>query len=71
MTLGQLQARAARWPEAEATYRQALADHPGSGWALRGLLQALRAQGKQAEAEKVKGELDRQWGEASGHLRGA
>ncbi len=71
LTLGQLQARAARWPEAEATYRQALADHPGSGWALRGLLQALRAQGKQAEAEKVKGELDRQWGEASGHLRGA
>ncbi len=70
LTLGQLQARAQRWPEAEATYRQALAERPGSGWALRGLLQALRAQGNRAEAEKVKGELDRQWGEASAHLRG-
>ena len=69
LTLGQLQARAKRWPEAEATYREALADHPGSGWALRGLLHALRAQGKQGEAEKVKSELDRQWVQASGHLR--
>ena len=24
---------AGRWPDAEATYREALTEHPGNGWA--------------------------------------
>jgi hypothetical protein len=31
-------------------FRAHLAEHPGKGWALQGLRQALAAQGKQAEA---------------------
>jgi putative thioredoxin len=42
-----------RWPESEAGYRQILAADPGSGPAALGLLKALLAQGKGAEAERV------------------
>jgi putative thioredoxin len=41
------------WPEAEADYRQVLAGNPASGPAALGLLKALLAQGKGAEAERV------------------
>jgi tetratricopeptide (TPR) repeat protein len=69
LTLGHMQAKAARWADAEKTYRQALAEQPGSGWALRGLVQALKAQGRSADADKYRLELDRSWSEASPHLR--
>jgi tetratricopeptide (TPR) repeat protein len=69
LSLGDMQARAGRWRDAEASFREALAEHPGSGWALRGLAQALRAQGKQTEADAVRRELERQWRLASPHLR--
>ncbi|MBG9388285.1 tetratricopeptide repeat protein [Caenimonas aquaedulcis] len=69
VALGGLQARAGRWPQAEATYRQALAEHPGSGWALRGLATSLSAQGKAAEAAAVRAELSKSWSEASPNLR--
>jgi putative thioredoxin len=42
-----------RWPEAEAGYRQIVAANPGSGPAALGLLKALLAQGKGAEAERA------------------
>jgi tetratricopeptide (TPR) repeat protein len=67
--LGGLQGRAGRWADAEATYRIALAERPGSGWALRGLMQALQAQGKRADAEALRREYDRAWSEASPHLK--
>lgn len=44
--LGDLQARAKRWAEAEGSYRRALADRPGHPLAKRGLQEALAAQGK-------------------------
>jgi tetratricopeptide (TPR) repeat protein len=69
LALGSLQLRAGRWADAEATYRTALAEHPGSGWALRGLVQSLAAQGRKDEAQAARGELDRAWSAASGHLR--
>ena len=68
LTLGQMQAAAGQWKEAEASYRQALAEHPQSGWALRGLAQALQAQGRGADAAGVRRELERSWRGASPHL---
>jgi hypothetical protein len=69
LTLGHMQAKASRWADAEKTYRQALAEQPGSGWALRGLVQALQAQGRGADANKYRIELNRSWNEASPYLR--
>ncbi len=47
--------------EAEAVYRQSLKDHRIDGWALFGLEQALKAQGKTQEAKSVKVEFDKAW----------
>ena len=69
LALGQLQARAGRWPDAEATFRQALADDPGSGWALRGLDRSLAMQGRAAEAAAAREQLDRAWQLAAPQLR--
>jgi tetratricopeptide (TPR) repeat protein len=69
--LGRLQARAGHWGDAEATFRQALADDPGSGWALRGLAFALAGQGRDADAASVRQQLDRAWPQASPQLRAA
>jgi len=41
------------WPEAEDGYRQVLAGNPASGPAALGLLKALLAQGKGADAERL------------------
>ena len=58
-----------RAPEAEAVYREALEDHAGTGWALFGLEQALRAQEKSAEAEMVRAERERSWARSDLWLR--
>ncbi|HVU22303.1 MAG TPA: hypothetical protein VHE09_16350 [Rhizomicrobium sp.] len=47
--------------EAEAVYRHSLMDHRIDGWALFGLEQALKAQGKMAEAKLVHAEFDKAW----------
>jgi len=39
--------------QAEAVYRDDLAHHPGNGWSLVGLHQALRRQGKRAELDQI------------------
>ncbi|MGZ5271547.1 MAG: hypothetical protein ACXWC6_13100 [Ramlibacter sp.] len=69
LVLGQFQARAGNWPDAEATFRLALADDPGSGWALRGLGRSLAAQGRTAEAAATREQLDRAWQLAAPQLR--
>ncbi|HUR90628.1 MAG TPA: hypothetical protein VMZ74_16205 [Ramlibacter sp.] len=46
--LGDLQAKAGRWADAEASYRKALAERPGHPQAQRGLREALAAQKKSA-----------------------
>lgn len=47
--------------EAEAVYRADLARHPHNGWALSGLAQALRAEGRTDEAARVEQELEVAW----------
>lgn len=69
LALGRIQSEAGRWPEAEATFRAELAARPGSGWALRGLVRALRAQGREDEAARRRTELERAWSQADPSLR--
>ncbi len=69
LTLGHIQSQAGRFGDAEKTFRQDLLARPASGWALRGLEQALRAQGREAEAAKYRAELQRSWSQASLPLR--
>ena len=54
-------ARARRWPEAEAAYREDLARNRENGWSLSGLATALDAQGKKAEAAEVRKRLEKAW----------
>jgi len=50
--------------EAEAVYRDGLVDHPDTGWCLFGLEQALRAEGRDAEADEVESRLGEAWSRA-------
>ena len=47
--------------DAVRVYREALEDHPRNGWSLFGLEQALRAQGKVSEADRVHEQYEREW----------
>ncbi len=47
--------------DAVRVYREALEDHPRNGWSLFGLEQALRAQGKASEADRVHAQYEREW----------
>ena len=49
---------AGRPGDAEAAYEESLALYPENVWALAGLRNSLRAQGKQAEADAVQARLD-------------
>jgi tetratricopeptide (TPR) repeat protein len=51
--------------QAEQVYREDLKLHPGSGWALFGLAQALRAEGHAAEARATEAEFHRAWRHAT------
>ena len=55
--------------EAESVYREALADHPNSGWALFGLRGALTAQGRQDEAAAVDVEFQAAWARSDTWIR--
>jgi tetratricopeptide (TPR) repeat protein len=50
--------------EAEAVYREDLRRHPANGWALFGLTQALRAQGRMRDAAMSQLEFDKAWAHA-------
>jgi hypothetical protein len=71
LRLGAMQLQARRYAAAEQSFRAHLAEHPGNGWALQGLRQALAAQGKQAEAQATERELERTWRQADSGLRSA
>jgi hypothetical protein len=71
LRLGAMQLQARRYAAAEQSFRAHLAEHPGNGWALQGLRQALAAQGKQAEAQATERELERNWKQADSGLRSA
>ena len=57
--------------EAEKLYREDLETHPQNGWALLGLDQSLRAQGKEFEADAAGREFERAWARADVWLPGS
>jgi pimeloyl-ACP methyl ester carboxylesterase/tetratricopeptide (TPR) repeat protein len=62
--LGEALLRAGRAPEAESAFRDDLRVLRETGWSLSGLERALRAQGKNREAEKLASRLEKAWAEA-------
>lgn len=61
LALGAILLEAGRPDEAETVYWEDLKRNRENGWALFGLLQALRAQGKTADAEVVKARFEKAW----------
>ena len=60
---------AARRPgEAETVYWEDLRRNPENGWSLFGLAQAMRAQGRDAEAAAVQSRFDKAWARADAKL---
>jgi len=59
--LGAVLLEAGRPEDAEAVYRADLAWYPENGWSLYGLQQALRAQGRDAEADALQPRFDTAW----------
>lgn len=58
-----------RAEDAERVYRAALDDRPHNGWSLFGLEQALRAQGKTAEADEVHARFTTAWARSEVQLQ--
>jgi hypothetical protein len=50
-----------RAAEAEAAFRQDLERFPDNGWSLDGLARSLTAQGRTAEAERVRKQFAETW----------
>lgn len=63
-TLGALLLEAGRAEEAEAAYRAELRRNPENGWSLYGLSQALRAQGRNGESDRVLRRFETAWAQA-------
>ena len=59
--LGAVLVEAGRPREAEVVYWDDLRKHAGNGWSLFGLAQALRAQGKTAEADAIQARFAKAW----------
>ena len=59
---------AKRPAEAEAVYWEDLRRHPENGWALHGLAQAFRAEGKNEEATQTEERFHRAWAQADSKL---
>jgi tetratricopeptide (TPR) repeat protein len=60
-SLGAALVKAGRHAEAEKVYREDLNRFPENGWSLFGLAQALRAQGKNIEADATDARFHRAW----------
>jgi tetratricopeptide (TPR) repeat protein len=71
LNLGVALLAAGRPDEAEAVYWDDLRRNPGTGWALYGLLQALKAQGKKNDAALVEQRLKDAWKDADFDLGSA
>jgi len=67
--LGAVLLEAGRAPEAERVYREGLDDHPKNGWSLFGLAQALAAQGREADAARVRVDFARAWARSDTWIR--
>jgi len=66
--LGEALLKSGRPKEAEAAYREELSDFYESGWALFGLSQSLRAQGRNKEADDAQARFKRAWKDADVQL---
>ena len=67
--LGDALTEAERHQEAEEAFRHELEKHPHNGWSLFGLERALRAQGQDAEADRVRAEFLDAWARADTYIR--
>ncbi len=67
--LGAVLLEADRPADAERVYRLALEDHPLNGWSLFGLEEALRAQGRTAEADEVHEMWEAAWARSDTWIR--
>jgi tetratricopeptide (TPR) repeat protein len=67
--LGAALLEAGRPADAQVVYEQSLVRHPHNGWSLFGLEQALRAQGRTAEANAARAEFQKQWVNADVMIR--
>ncbi len=63
-SLGAVLLQGRRPAEAEAVYREDLRRNPENGWALFGLAQSLRAQGKTSDAGAVEERFRKAWAQA-------
>ncbi len=70
-SLGQALLQAKRYIDAEAVYRKDLEHFPRNGWSMNGLIQALVAQGKTADAKIIKNRFDDVWQFADISLSGS
>ncbi|MBV8900447.1 MAG: hypothetical protein JOY92_10105 [Verrucomicrobia bacterium] len=68
-SLGANLLQAGRWAEAEQVYRDDLARLPENGWALFGLAQSLRRQGKEEEAARVDARFRKIWSRADVQIK--
>jgi tetratricopeptide (TPR) repeat protein len=66
--LGAVLLQAGRPVEAESVYWDDLKRHPKNGWALYGLAQALRAQGKTDQAKLIDADFKKAWADADVQL---
>ena len=69
--LGAVLLAAGRADEAEAVYWEDLRKNPGMGWSLFGLVEALKAQGKDAEAALAEQRFRAAWKDADISLKGS
>jgi tetratricopeptide (TPR) repeat protein len=68
LALGSVLLEARKPAEAEQAFRDELARNPENGWSLNGLVKALKAQGKNAEANEVNDRFARAWANADVEL---
>ena len=61
LSLGAALLAAGRAGEAEVVYWEDLRKHPGNGWALKGLADALTAQGRSDEAADANARFEKAW----------
>jgi tetratricopeptide (TPR) repeat protein len=67
-SLGAVLLQAGRAREAEVVYWQDLSKWPENGWSLFGLVQAIKAQGKEDQAELVAKRFEKAWANADVQL---
>jgi len=60
-SLGGILLKAGRFAQAEQAYRDDLKIYPENGWSLYGLMQSLKAQNKQEEAQAVQKQFQTAW----------